>query len=55
MTAGYEGMLTRKPTNPNAASRFGPPDAGETILTLYTDWGNTARREEWSRRISLLQ
>jgi hypothetical protein len=46
LTSGYEGMAMRKPTNPNAASRFGTQEAGPAILKLYADWGNTARREE---------
>ena len=51
LTSGYEGMLTRKPTNPNAASRFGTQEAGEAILKLYADWGNAARRAQWEQRL----
>jgi tetratricopeptide (TPR) repeat protein/predicted Ser/Thr protein kinase len=51
LTSGYEGMRTRKPVNPNAASRFGTQEAGAAILKLYADWGNAARRAEWEKRL----
>jgi tetratricopeptide (TPR) repeat protein len=51
LIAGYDGMATRKPVNPNAASRFGMQEAGAAILTLYADWGNGVKRAEWETRL----
>jgi eukaryotic-like serine/threonine-protein kinase len=51
LIAGYNGMATRKPVNPNAASRFGVPEAGAAIVTLYSEWGNAVKRAEWEARL----
>ena len=51
LLSGYEGMATGKPVNPNAASRMTREQAGEALLQLYRDTGNTGRAAELERKL----
>jgi Tfp pilus assembly pilus retraction ATPase PilT len=52
LIAGYDGMGSGKPTT-NAAmvSRFTREQAGEAIVQLYADWGQTAKHAEWLQKL----